>query len=61
MSGSPSVVHVGHSWGSVVSYFLAAEHPNNTDGIILTGYSQPPSAASYVSVVWAAFNMVGLY
>ena len=33
------VVHVGHSFGSVQSYWLSALYPNNTDGLILTGYS----------------------
>jgi pimeloyl-ACP methyl ester carboxylesterase len=34
------IVHIGHSYGSVISYLLAAQFPNNTDGIVLTGYSQ---------------------
>ncbi|EIN11666.1 alpha/beta-hydrolase [Punctularia strigosozonata HHB-11173 SS5] len=37
-----SVVHIGHSYGSVLSYELAAQHPSNTDGLVLTGFSQPP-------------------
>lgn len=34
------VVHVGHSFGSVLTYNLVAQHPSASDGIILTGYSQ---------------------
>lgn len=38
--GVPSkVVHVGHSYGSVLSNALAALAPTLTDGIVLTGYS----------------------
>jgi pimeloyl-ACP methyl ester carboxylesterase len=33
------VIHVGHSFGSVQSYWLSALYPNNTDGLVLTGYS----------------------
>ncbi|KAF2192372.1 hypothetical protein K469DRAFT_553285 [Zopfia rhizophila CBS 207.26] len=33
------VVHVGHSFGSVQSYWLSALYPDNTDGLILTGWS----------------------
>ncbi len=34
------VVHVGHSFGSVLTYDLVAQYPRASDGIILTGYSQ---------------------
>ncbi|KAJ4423307.1 hypothetical protein N0V82_002034 [Gnomoniopsis sp. IMI 355080] len=34
------VVHVGHSYGSIQSYSLAVLHPNVTDGLVLTGFSQ---------------------
>ncbi|KAL0257470.1 hypothetical protein SLS55_008283 [Diplodia seriata] len=34
-----SVVHVGHSFGSIQSYILAALYPNITDGLVLTGFS----------------------
>lgn len=37
------VVHVGHSFGSIQSYSLAVLHPNVTDGLILTGFSQSSS------------------
>ncbi|KAI9831804.1 MAG: hypothetical protein M1819_004701 [Sarea resinae] len=33
------VVHVGHSFGSALSYSLANQYPNETDGLILTGFS----------------------
>lgn len=33
------IVHVGHSFGSVQSYWLSALYPNNTDGLVLTGWS----------------------
>ena len=33
------IVHVGHSFGSIQSYTLAALHPEVTDGLILTGFS----------------------
>jgi pimeloyl-ACP methyl ester carboxylesterase len=47
------VVHVGHSFGSVQSYWLSALYPNNTDGLILTGYS----AASFLTTTVAAWNL----
>ncbi|GAB7365333.1 hypothetical protein MBLNU230_g6413t1 [Neophaeotheca triangularis] len=34
------VVHIGHSFGSAQTYLLTALHPEASDGIILTGYSQ---------------------
>ncbi|KPM38210.1 hypothetical protein AK830_g8370 [Neonectria ditissima] len=37
------VVHVGHSFGSVLSYALANLYPDLTDAIVLTGFSQVPS------------------
>jgi pimeloyl-ACP methyl ester carboxylesterase len=33
------VVHVGHSFGSIQSYWLSSLYPNNTDGLVLTGWS----------------------
>jgi len=33
------VVHVGHSFGSVQTLLLSAQHPEVTDGIVLTGWS----------------------
>lgn len=34
------VVHVGHSFGSIVTNALVASHPTLSDGIVLTGFSQ---------------------
>ncbi|ODQ49830.1 hypothetical protein SAICODRAFT_10364 [Saitoella complicata NRRL Y-17804] len=34
-----SVIHVGHSYGSILSNGLVAKHPNASDGLILQGYS----------------------
>lgn len=36
-------VHVGHSFGSVLSNGLAAAHPELTDGVVLTGFSYEQS------------------
>jgi pimeloyl-ACP methyl ester carboxylesterase len=44
--GSRPIVHVGHSFGSVLTYLLASQFPNNTDGIVLTGYSSDLAAFS---------------
>lgn len=35
----PKVVHVGHSFGSFLSYFLVTLYPTASDGLILTGFS----------------------
>lgn len=48
------VVHVGHSFGSVQSFWLSALYPNNTDGVILTGYS---GAASFLPYIVAGWNL----
>ena len=47
------VVHVGHSFGSALTYELVAMYPNISDGIILTGYSQN---GTYVPVISAGMN-----
>ena len=47
------VVHVGHSFGSVLTYELVAMHSDISDGIILTGYSQN---GSYVPMTSAGMN-----
>lgn len=39
-------VHVGHSFGSAQTFTLALEHPEVTDGIVLTGFSQNATFAS---------------
>ena len=48
------VVHVGHSFGSELSYELAAMYPNVTDGVVLTGFS---ANGSYVPQFVAALDL----
>lgn len=48
------VIHVGHSFGSVQSYWLSALYPNNTDGVVLTGFS--PNVEWFPRTV-AAWNL----
>lgn len=38
-SSYDTIVHVGHSYGSIQSYNLAAYYPNETQGLVLTGFS----------------------
>jgi pimeloyl-ACP methyl ester carboxylesterase len=46
------VIHVGHSFGSVQSYWLSALYPNNTDGVVLTGYSTAGQFLPYIVAGW---------
>ncbi|KAL1593615.1 hypothetical protein SLS59_009129 [Nothophoma quercina] len=46
------VVHVGHSFGSVQSFWLSALYPNNTDGVVLTGYSTAGEFLPYIIAGW---------
>lgn len=46
------VVHVGHSFGSQLSYNLAAMYPNVTDGLILTGFSMNSSFTPTIIASW---------
>jgi pimeloyl-ACP methyl ester carboxylesterase len=48
------IVHVGHSYGSLLTNALVAQYPTSSEGIILTGYSADPS---YMLQTYAAFNM----
>jgi pimeloyl-ACP methyl ester carboxylesterase len=48
------VVHVGHSFGSVQSYWLSALYPNNADGIVLTGWS---GNGTFLPTTVAAWNL----
>ncbi|KAF2641750.1 alpha/beta-hydrolase [Massarina eburnea CBS 473.64] len=48
------VIHVGHSFGSVQSVWLSALYPNNTDGLVLTGYSPD---GSFLPITLAAWNL----
>ncbi|EIN11858.1 hypothetical protein PUNSTDRAFT_111881 [Punctularia strigosozonata HHB-11173 SS5] len=54
VDASHSIVHIGHSYGSVIAYLLAAQSPNNTNGIVLTGYSQ--NATGFAATV-AGFSV----
>ncbi|KAJ3006140.1 hypothetical protein HKX48_000284 [Thoreauomyces humboldtii] len=42
-----SIVHVGHSFGSIQTYTFAARYPNETQGIVLTGFSMDGSYVGY--------------
>ncbi|RYN31444.1 hypothetical protein AA0113_g3394 [Alternaria arborescens] len=46
------VIHVGHSFGSVQSYWLSALYPENTDGVILTGFSVAGQFLAYITAGW---------
>jgi pimeloyl-ACP methyl ester carboxylesterase len=48
------VIHVGHSFGSVQSQWLSALYPNNTDGLVLTGYS---ASSKFLPTTAAAWNL----
>ncbi|KAI1386512.1 Alpha/Beta hydrolase protein [Hypoxylon trugodes] len=43
------IVHLGHSFGSALTYALTKEHPEETvsDGIVLTGFGQAPDYTRY--------------
>ncbi|QPH02501.1 hypothetical protein C2857_006711 [Epichloe festucae Fl1] len=40
-------VHLGHSFGSAMTFGLSAMYPDVTDGIVLTGFSQVPQFMAY--------------
>lgn len=46
------IVHVGHSFGSALSYTMAAMHPTASDGLILTGFSQNGSFIPSTAAAW---------
>ncbi|KAJ8112559.1 hypothetical protein OPT61_g5099 [Boeremia exigua] len=46
------VIHVGHSFGSVQSYWLSVLYPNNTDGVVLTGFSAAGQFLPYIVAGW---------
>ncbi|KAI4236131.1 MAG: hypothetical protein L6R40_006256 [Gallowayella cf. fulva] len=46
------IVHVGHSFGSGLSYLLAVMHPTASDGLILTGFSQNGSFLAPTVASW---------
>ncbi|KAG5981195.1 hypothetical protein E4U55_003203 [Claviceps digitariae] len=41
------LIHVGHSFGSAMTYGLTAMYPSISDGIVLTGFSQVPEYMAY--------------
>jgi pimeloyl-ACP methyl ester carboxylesterase len=43
-------VHLGHSFGSAMTYGLTAMYPNITDAIVLTGFSQVPQYMAYFAL-----------
>tara|TARA_R110002003_G_scaffold2382_2_gene24232 strand:- start:9868 stop:10887 length:1020 start_codon:yes stop_codon:yes gene_type:complete len=47
-----TVIHVGHSFGSVQSFWLSALYPKNTDGVVLTGYSVAGQFLPYIVAGW---------
>lgn len=44
------VQHVGHSFGSIQSYSLAVLHPEASDGLVLTGFSQMSGYVPYFAL-----------
>lgn len=48
------VIHVGHSYGSVLTYDLVSKYPDASDGIILTGYTQN---GAFFSTAVAGLNL----
>lgn len=37
----PTIIFIGHSWGSGLGVHLAASHPDDVDSMVLTGIAQP--------------------
>jgi pimeloyl-ACP methyl ester carboxylesterase len=50
------IVHVGHSFGSIQSYSLTVLHPDASDGLILTGFSQ---VSDYIPYFGLGGNFIG--
>ncbi|KAG5994240.1 hypothetical protein E4U54_003157 [Claviceps lovelessii] len=44
------IVHVGHSFGSAMTYGLTAMYPSISDGIVLTGFSQVSKYMAYFAL-----------
>lgn len=44
------ISHVGHSFGSAMTYGLTALYPNISDAIVLTGFSQVPQYMAYFAL-----------
>lgn len=49
------MVHVGHSFGSAITYGFANAHPMLSDGIVLTGFTQVPN---YIGLFAVAGNFI---
>lgn len=43
-------VHVGHSFGSALTYALSSQHPDISDAVVLTGFSQAPAYMAYFAL-----------
>ncbi|KUJ13436.1 uncharacterized protein LY89DRAFT_737415 [Mollisia scopiformis] len=53
--GEPSkIVHVGHSYGSILSHALVAEDPTISDGVLLTGIAYNASTTDFAAFVEAS-------
>lgn len=51
--GTPTkVIHVGHSYGSVLSNYIASTYPELSDGVILTGFSHNLEYEVAALVTW---------
>lgn len=50
------MVHVGHSFGSIQSYSLTVLHPEASDGLVLTGFSQ---VSDYIAYFGLGGNFIG--
>lgn len=50
-----NIVHLGHSFGSAITYDLVNQNPDISQGIILTGFSQVPA---YLGLFALAGNFV---
>ncbi|KXT17506.1 hypothetical protein AC579_3230 [Pseudocercospora musae] len=49
ISPSKKIVHVGHSFGSIVANLLIAKYPTVSDGLVQTGFSKNASASLLVA------------
>ncbi|KAH7329470.1 Alpha/Beta hydrolase protein [Stachybotrys elegans] len=48
--GFDAFIHVGHSFGSILTHALAGTHPRLSQALVLTGYTQVPSFMPYFSL-----------
>jgi pimeloyl-ACP methyl ester carboxylesterase len=54
-SSAITIIHVGHSFGSVQTYAMSAKYPTLSDGLVLTGWSLN---SSYLNLFTAGNNLV---